>query len=235
MIKEIGSYVFIGFYETIFSNSDEFIDGEMELKSELEFKCQDNGIDIDIEKIDVYLEYMDYAKYKKDVCNKFMEVYVDEIIYALPSEITENESFKFERADNSIEVVSPKYYNYSTDRCYCDVETNYVTLDLIKKHALGLKGVREYIKKCFTSRDGFISYLSNDVDYWKSLPINEYEQNMLIALLDMLLLLSDKNIFESINYTVYECVCKYEYTEPKVEYNGVEKDYYEFCKELGIE
>ena len=235
MIKEIGSYEFIGFYETIFSNSDEFIDEEVELKSELEVKCQDNCIDINTDDIEVNMEYTDYNKYKLDVCRKFMELYVDEVIYALPSDITDKKFFKFEIVDDSIEVVSPKFYNYSTDRCYCNVETNYETLDLIKNYTLGLNGVEAYIRKHFTSRDGFVSFISNDLEYWKDLSIKEYEENMLISLLDMLLILSNKNIFDSINYSVYDCVCKYEYAEPFVYYNGFEKGYYDFCKELGIE
>lgn len=212
MIIEIGSYSFIGFYESIFNNSDDFLESENDLKDELKEKINKDIV------FDVEYEYKDFNKYKSDVCNKFMEFYVDKIKDILPNYILDNKDFLFEKIDNSIVVVSPKYYNYESDSCYCDIETNQRTLELIKNHTLNLKGVNEYILKHFSSRDGFISFVSNDLDYWKSLDIMDYEQNMLISLLDMLLKLSDENSFNDINYDVLDCVEKYEYVEPLIYY-----------------
>lgn len=219
---EIGSYRFPGFYESIFCNSDEFIDDESELEFELKEEFNKD--------VEVCYEYENFDKYKKDVCIAFMDEYVDKIIEVLPYEITENKNFKFEIIEDkdNIIVESPKYYNYRTDRCFCEIETNIETLDMIKNHTLQLDDAKNYILRNFTSRDGFISFLSNDIDYWKSLEVNNYEENMIIALLDMLLSLSDCTAFEEIAMAVYYDVDKYYYVSPVIYYDGVEMSLDEF-------
>ncbi len=230
MIKEIGSFKFMGFYESIFSSSDEFIDEEVELTDELKEK----GFNTD--NLDVVYEYIDFDKYKLDVCKKFMELYVDKIIDELPYDITNDKHFKFEILDDTTVVDSPKFYNYRTDNCYCQIETNYETLNSIKKHTLKLDGVDVYLRQHFTSRDGFISFISNDIDYWKALDIMDYEANMLIALLDMFLTLSNENNILNIHYGVVDCVCNYEYADPYVYFRngqGLQKCFfYDFLDDV---
>ena len=219
---EIGSYKFPGFYESIFCNSDEFIDDESELEFELKEEFNKD--------VEVCYEYENFDEYKKDVCIAFMDEYVDKIIEVLPYEITENKNFKFEIIEDKDNIIvdSPKYYNYRTDRCFCEIETNIETLDMIKNHTLQLDDAKNYILRNFTSRDGFISFLSNDIDYWKSLEVDDYEENMTIALLDMLLSLSDCTAFEEIAMAVYYDVDKYYYVSPVIYYDGVEMSLNEF-------
>ena len=92
MIKEIVCFKFPGFYESIFCNSGDFLDDEDELKFELEELLGEG-------KIDIYYEYEDFNKYKIDVGEKFMEYHLEKIIDLLPSEITDNEDFCFEKID----------------------------------------------------------------------------------------------------------------------------------------
>lgn len=216
MIKEISCYNFPGFYESIFCNSDEFIDDEYELQWELESLVGEG-------KVEVHYEYDDFNKYKLDVSNKFMEYYIEEIKKVLPSEITDHEEFKLDKIDCSTSVSSPEYYNYRTDSCYCEIETNSKTLNLIKKHTLKLEGVDKYIKSHFTSCDGFISFISNDINYWKSLDIEEYETNMLTSLLDMLISLSPWGDFERIILGTYYDIDKYYYADAVIEYKERDK------------
>lgn len=229
MIREIGSYRFPGFYESIFCNSDEFIDFESEDEDYIREKTN--------KEVEVVYEYReeDFNRYKKDVCNTFMNYYIEKIIEVLPSEITEDEDFKFEKADKNITVISPKYYNYSTDRCYCDIETNAKTLEMIKKHTLSLIGAQKYIIRNFTSRDGFISFVSNDIEYWKSLEAKDYEENHLIALLDMLISLSDEEAFDYIRYDTYYDIEKTSYITIVVHYEGQEFDFYDFVEKFKTE
>lgn len=221
MIRNIGCYYFPGFYESVFNSADDFFDDELEIKDEL-------GMD----NIEVEYEYDDFNKYKLDVSMKFMEVYIDTIVEELPEAITEDEDFKFEMIDDSVWVSSPRYYNYETDRCYCEIKTNIETLEMIKEYTLKLRGVKRYILDNFTSYDGFVSFISNDYDYWKRLPIIDYEDNMLISLLDMMLKLSDDDLIEDIIFTVWECICKYEYVTCYVKYGGKEYTLNEFKKML---
>lgn len=222
MIVEIGSHRFPGFYESIFCNSDEFIDDEYELKGLIE------EIVIDKE-LEVVYEYENFEQYKKDVSKTYLEYYVEKIIDCLPLEISDADYFKFEIIDDedNIEVISPKYYNYRTDSCYCLVETNIETLQKLKN--FGLKNeedVQEYLRNHFTSYEGFHSFISNDIEYWKQLDIKEYveETRYLIALLDMIIALNDSNGFDEIRLSTYYDVDKYYYAEPIVYCSKESKD-----------
>lgn len=229
IIREISSYRFPGFYESIFCYSDEFIDEEHQLACEF-----------GIEPEHIYFEYTDFNKYQKDISSAYMSLYVEAINDTLPYEITEEENFKFEIIDkDDVTVVSPKYYNYDTDHCYVDISTNDFTLQKIKDYTLKLEGAKEYIIRHFTSCDGFISFINNDIEYWKDLDILEYKENMLIALLDMLLSLSDDEIFNNIAYETEEKVCRYEYATAMVSHNEKEYELYDFLelkqKEVSLE
>lgn len=209
MIREIGCYKFPGFYESIFCNSDEFLDEEDEIVFDIEEM-------IESKDFEVSLEYADFDMYKIDVCKTFMEYYVEKLIEILPYDITEHEDFKFDIIENSIEVVSPQYYNYSTDRCYCQVETNRKTLKLLKEYTLKLEDAEKYIKDHYTSYDGFISFLPNNIEKWKKLDIEDYEENMLIALLDMCIALTDCTAFDNIIESTFYDTDKYWYASPIV-------------------
>ena len=197
----IGSYRFQGFYESIYSNSDEFMDDEQETSEEYGLNYED-----------VNYEYTDFNRYKEDVSQKFLEKYIETIKEELPYNITMDEQFLFKMIEDTTFVVSPRYYNYETDRCYCKIQTNNETLTMIKDYTLGLDGAEEYILNNFTSRDGYHSFITNDIRRWKELPAEDYEENMLICLLDMLLSLSyEGNVFNDIGYEVLDEICKYEY------------------------
>lgn len=209
MIREIGSYKFPGFYESIFCNSDEFWDDENEMKFEIEELISSKNFEVEY-------EYKDFNKYKLDVGAKYMEYYVEKLLEVLPDDITEHEDFVFEIIENTNSITSPKYYNYDTDHCWCEIETNRKTLKLIKEYTLRLDGVQEYLRKHFTSRDGFISFIPNGINVWKETDIEDYEENMLIALLDMLISLSDCTAFDNIKYSTFYDVDKYYYAYPVV-------------------
>lgn len=209
IIKEIGGFKFPGFYESLFSNSDEFIDDETELQYELECFLDSNSFEV------VY-EYSNFKKYKEMVCEKYLECYIDKIIDVLPNEIVNNSEFKFEKTDDETIVISPAFYNYTTDKCFCNIETNHFTLKQIKDYTLNIPEASEYIKDHFSSHDGFISFLSNDIEIWKETDINNYEENMLISLLDMLIYLEDCTGFSDIEMKTYYDIDKYYYAEPVV-------------------
>lgn len=220
IIREIGSHRFPGFYESIFCNSDEFIDYEIEDKAELA-----NEFGILEDDIEVIYEYDDFkGEYMPDVCKTYNAIYIDTIKECLPRDITEHEDFKFEIIDkDEIIIYSPKYYNFSTDSCYSTVATNRKTLKMIKEYTLKLNGVNEYIINHFTSYDGFISFISNDINQWKETDIEDYEERQLIALLDMLIALEgDEEAFWNIAYETYEDISKICYAHPVIYYKGKE-------------
>ena len=187
--KAIESDYFPGFYESIFSHSDEFIDYETKDKEELEEIVGKGNVEVTYE----YIKDENYdgrIEYMKDVSQAFLKTYVEAIKDALPYEITDNKDFLLEVNTENMVIASPKYYNYSTDRCWCDICTNIKTLQMIKGYTLKMKYAKEYIINKHSSYDGYISLVSNNISYWNKLDISEYEDNMLAALFDALIVLS---------------------------------------------
>ena len=119
-------------------------------------------------------------------------------------------------------IYSPKYYNYDTDHCYSPIITNKITLQLIKEHTLKLNGAQQYIIDHFTSCDGFISFISNSFQEWKDLDIKEYEERHLIALLDMLIALSEEDGHMEISYSIAEDISPICYAYPIIYYKNKE-------------
>ena len=224
MIREISSFEFCGFYESIFCSSGQFIDHETDIEETLKEK--------NIKFSEVNYEYVDIHKYEKDVCKKFLEEYVKKIKEILPYKIVCNKNFRFNIIGDDIEIVSPTEYNFRTDRCYCNIQTNGKTLKMIKNYALSLEGAEEYIYERWRSCDGFISFISCNINDWEKTPIRRYEERMLFALLDMILLLDDKENINYIEMTVYEDVPAIEYTIPVVRYDKTDYNCYTDIKTL---
>lgn len=228
IVIEIGSNLFDGFYESIHCNSDEFVDIEMEDKHLLDnlLFFIDNKDNIKVE-----YEYEDINEYEKDVCDTFMRLYVERIIDELPTDITNKEYFKLDIVGD-IEVVSPQYYNYHTDKCYIDIETNYETLNMIKEYTLSNKDAEQYLRDNWSSRAGFCSLISDDINYWKKTDIKEYEEKYIIALLDMLLELSNKESRFELNVDTYYDISKYDYTIPYCYIKGKKYNMYTYIDKV---
>ena len=220
--KEIYSNVFYGFYESIFCNSDEFID----LENEKEYDLISNYPFLNEKELSVNYEYENFTEYQKDISNKFSKEYINLIENELPYHILENKNYLLELKD--FELYSPKYYNYNTDHISIFINTNYKTLQLIKDYVLSLNDMENYIYKKNKSYDGFISFLSNDIKEWINKPIENYEINEISVLFDNIIIQNDLT-FE-LNYNVYENINKYEYVYPIVNYKDFEMDLYDFEK-----
>jgi len=79
-------------------------------------------------------------------------------------------------------MTSPKEYNFQTDRVYADIDAN--TLAKLAT-AKDTPDFAEVLRAKFTSRDGFMSFYSNDVEgsEWQQ-PVAEWDHNQLQALLE---------------------------------------------------
>ena len=108
--------------------------------------------------IDSYIEDFDYNWEKVDY-NSTFEIYAKDYIKILNQKLDTNISFK--------SLVSPKFYNYSTD---------YITTEITKKDILKLfqyvrnedlkQDVINIIKESSTSRDGYVAFYNYN-DYFK--------------------------------------------------------------------
>ena len=214
--KELYINVFYGFYESIFCNSDQFIDIEMEDKDILLNKYPF----LNKNDIDVYYDFENFENYKNDISKEFSTLYLELIKDLLPFDIVENPQFLLELKDSYID--SPKYYNYRTDKNGLFIKTNYKTLNMIKNYVLSFENMEEYIYKKNSSYDGFISFLSNDYNEWINKPIEKYECNELSFLFDNVIIQNENNKIDLIlelNLECYENTEVYNYVNPYVEYN----------------
>lgn len=210
----IGSRNFPGFYESCFSNGDDFVTEDEELQNSLRYELG--------KKIEVTHEYVDLNGYMSHVSKEYLKTYVEKINDGL-NDLMYNSLF--EMNEEVIIVRSPQYYNYSTDECFTEVTTNYKTLNEIKKYVLNQKGIKRYIYNKFKRRDGWIPDVSNNIEIWKK-EIEQYDINMIIRLLDMFLSfkfedMECEDIWDYINrITLENCNSKILYAKPELYYNG---------------
>ena len=164
-----------GFYESILSNSDEFIDYEEEDKELIveKYNIKDKNFMVEY-------EYENFTEFKFDV----MEALAEEIVQDINGQYLEYNEMTYISTD----FTSPMFYNYGTDRGFALVDIPGVSLQKIKDLCFEkyLEGTKELIKDNFTSYDGFISNYSNNIDDWKQKSIFAYDYNELGTLLHIL-------------------------------------------------
>lgn len=122
--------------------------------------------------------------------------YARSFVNAVNSEIGLNLEFR--------NLWSPREYNFATDEIYCLLDA-----DGVKKisSALNSETLKKLIKERFTSRDGFISFYSNDINEWKEEITLEWDEIELGTLLDAWLIDNDFEL-DNLDYAGYEyCSC----------------------------
>lgn len=211
--KELYTNVFHRFYESIFCNSDQFID----IESQDKYLLINKYPFLNKNDIEVYYDFENFENYKNDISKEFSNLYLELIKELLPYDITENPKFLLELKDSYIDL--PKYYNYRTDKNGLFIKTNYTTLNLIKNYVLSFENMEEYIFKKNSSYDGFISFLSNNYKEWINKPIENYECNELSFLFDNIIIQNDNDLIFNLNYECYENIEVYNYVNPYAEYN----------------
>lgn len=102
-------------------------------------------------------------------CTAFFDIYKDEFGIDLKAEY--------------VEFTSPKYYNFETDKLYARVSLNALKelWNWHKQNDFVLLG--QYIKERFTSRDGFISFITNDLQDWIESDWESFHQDQIMALI----------------------------------------------------
>jgi hypothetical protein len=80
-----------------------------------------------------------------------------------------------------VELDSPREYNFTTDRIFCDIDISDVRAALARLPAGALD---EKARERFTSRSGFMSYYSPDVESWGAL--ESWDLNQIGTILECL-------------------------------------------------
>ena len=161
--------------------------------------------------------------YESNLFNSDTEYYLSENLGS-PYEIADFKAFQMDVAKKAVSLLdpdneflsdfklesisSPRYYNFETDRLVISCNANF---DLLRQYALetNRKAFDEYLHEQFTSYDGFISFVPNnvaefelDIDHWSDILIEFY-------------LLTNTDL-DSYNYDLEEYASDqvYEYAEP---------------------
>lgn len=166
--------IFTGFYNSIFDESDSYIEQETEL-SEKEFieyypELVEAGITKPYFKENLW-KYVNFTAGHNGAAN-----YIADSLMQL-------EHAGIIKAVEYQELKSPKYYNFSNDSINCLIE--YDSKKLLKYLKDNLVAFTEYIENKYTSRDGFRSHYSNEVSDW--LDISEWSDHEVGSLLHFVL------------------------------------------------
>ena len=143
-----------GFYESVLFYSDKLYYENMNLKTE----CEANGEEFTELDIDDFQAYMD------EVCKSITDNLIAPMLTE-DSNICDKVEFDY--------VSSPRYYNFTTDKIVMNLN---IDLDALKEFVLNnehyYNGFDNYLKAHYTSRDGFCSFVANNIDdFFKE---NEY-------------------------------------------------------------
>jgi hypothetical protein len=141
---------FPGFYESDLENSDT---PYWAIKEELQYyqeECDTPCKELTENDLD-----FDYKGYEEAV----REGWVDGFRERMPEMVLSLEN---------VEMTSPRYYNFETDRLWADVELRDDWMDEMRHFiAYNYDWLKERIHEDWTSYDGFMSFMENDVDKWE--------------------------------------------------------------------
>ena len=96
-------------------------------------------------------------------------------------------------------MVSPKYYNFSTDKLYADIELADNWQDEMRHFiALNYDWLKERIHDDWTSYDGFHSFMSNDVDDWSTYLFEEGDDRYISSMIAYMMYRENKDIINDL-------------------------------------
>lgn len=147
IIKNLSVPFFHGFYGTVFDCSET---AYSEIESEIDYYKQEYNRLLTQNHFD-----FDYKGYQEKVVNEFMETYKSNYLLDIIDNI------------DNVRLISPKYYNYENDEIYAYFSLTDAWKEKMKKFMDDNYNVlKSIIKKHYSSYDGFISFMSNDIDEW---------------------------------------------------------------------
>lgn len=168
---------FPGFYETSLENSDT---SYWAIKEELDYyrkDCDTPCKELTEDDLD-----FDYENYEKDVRENWAAAWKDhapEIVLSM----------------ENVTMWSPRYYNFDHDRLYADIELADNWQDEMRHFmALNYDWLKDRIYDDWTSYDGFMSFMSNDVDEWGEYLFEKLDCRYISTMLGYMMRVENKEI-----------------------------------------
>ena len=176
-----------------------FYDSIWEPDMDIYYECERTGKE----------EYVDFTfddqEYRQDICKDYTQVWE----FWMREFISDDIQLEF------LKVVSPQYYTaWDTDRCRVKIKLTQAAEDaIIAKIEQHHELLAQWIKENHTSRDGFISYLSNDIDQWPSRLFDDNEIRQPAYLFYMLYYIVKAEFIRvgvnvDLEHEAYGCICE---------------------------
>ena len=174
---------FPGFYESILSGAiDHHEEREAEWMAEKEASEKYEPDTFQPEHLRISAS--EYSELFFDCCNyqatylKVAQFWVESFDWWCSENIgTPKGSFLWES------MVSPREYNFGTDRVFARVPEEVVKSLFEKSAASGHKVLAQFIEDNFTSYDGFSSFYPNDIEAWLEKPLAKWDHNEIMSLI----------------------------------------------------
>ncbi|OPF90229.1 hypothetical protein I8G32_02598 [Rhodopseudomonas palustris] len=173
---------FPGFYDSLYSSEIDDIE-QREAEYFAEHRQDEDGVPpelrIDQDKVaEILLDVTDYSAAYLTLAKTYSAAF-DHVVSA---ELDLKLSLVWE------EMTSPRAYNFETDRIFCSMPLSVAEELLRRSEAAGHEILAEVIRKRFTSRSGFSSFYSNDINDWLEKPLEIWDHNevgtLLAAMMD---------------------------------------------------
>lgn len=191
---------FGGFYESHYENSDtEYY----AINEEKDWYNEENpGLNMEYDDFT-----FDYQRRRDDIIKLFVSIWNN---YA-PDVVKD---VKFEH------LWSPRFYNFNTDEIYADIKLapNWISVfkQFMKDNHDKLK---ERIANDWTSYDGFMSFMSNNIDEWPDYLFNQMDERYIGSMITYMMLFdylennyrSNEKLYDVICYEVMEEIYDNEY------------------------
>lgn len=168
---------FSGFYYSLWSD---LIDREEEYFAENFANDRQAEDDIppalrltESEVCEILFDCMDYRAAHEEIARDYATAWIEAAEEAL--------GFKLGATFESMS--SPREYNFATDRIFCEIPLARVARLFVKSRQAGHGDLRKAIAERFTSRDGFLSFYSNDRADWLEKPLADWDHNEIGTLL----------------------------------------------------
>ena len=172
---------FPGFYESDLENSDTSywaIKDELDYyRNECDTPCKELTED------DFEFRYVDYEKDVRENWAAAWKENAPEIVLSM----------------ENVTMWSPRYYNFDHDRLYADIELADNWQDEMRHFmALNYDWLKDRIHEDWTSYDGFMSFMSNDIDEWGDYLFEKLDCRYISTMLGYMMYVENKDIFDDL-------------------------------------